>query len=195
MRLSRYFLPVLKETPSEAQIASHRLMLRAGMIKQQSAGIYSWLPLGFKVLSRIEQIVNEEQQRAGHIPLLLPTLQSADLWRESGRYDAFGDELLRVTDGRGADIVLEMLANVNLERDLAITAQNGRIVVIGSRGALQFNPRGTMARSSAWPTGTRRSPTTGRCMPASARASRPARCGQRSAASSRSARPREPTTR
>ena len=75
MRLSRYFLPLLKETPSEAQIASHRLMLRAGMIKQQSAGIYSWLPLGLKVLRRVEQIVHEEQQRAGHIPVLMPTLQ------------------------------------------------------------------------------------------------------------------------
>ena len=98
MRLSRYFLPVLKETPSEAQIASHRLMLRAGMIKQQAAGIYSWLPLGFKVLKRLEQIVHEEQQRAGHIPMLMPTLQSADLWRESGRYDAYGPEMLRISD-------------------------------------------------------------------------------------------------
>ena len=98
MRLSRYFLPVLKETPSEAQIVSHRLMLRAGMIKQQAAGIYSWLPLGLKVLRRVEQIVHEEQQRAGHIPVLMPTLQSADLWRESGRYDDYGEEMLRVTD-------------------------------------------------------------------------------------------------
>ncbi len=81
MRLTRYFLPVLKENPAEAQIVSHRYMLRAGMIKQQAAGIYSWLPMGFKVLKRIEQIVHEEQQRAGHIPLLMPTLQPADLWR------------------------------------------------------------------------------------------------------------------
>ncbi|QFU09335.1 Proline--tRNA ligase [Rhodobacteraceae bacterium THAF1] len=98
MRLSRYFLPVLKETPSEAQIVSHRLMLRAGMIKQNAAGIYSWLPLGFKVLKKIEQIVHEEQAKAGHIPMLMPTLQPADLWRESGRYDAYGPEMLRVTD-------------------------------------------------------------------------------------------------
>jgi prolyl-tRNA synthetase len=98
MRLSRYFLPVLKETPAEAQIVSHRYMLRAGMIKQQAAGIYSWLPLGYKVLRRIEQIVHEEQQRAGHIPLLMPTLQPADLWRESGRYDDYGEEMLRITD-------------------------------------------------------------------------------------------------
>jgi prolyl-tRNA synthetase len=105
MRLSRYFLPVLKETPSEAQIVSHRLMLRAGMIKQQSAGIYSWLPLGFKVLRKIENIVHEEQQRAGHIPLLMPTLQSADLWRESGRYDDYGEEMLRITDRHGRDIL------------------------------------------------------------------------------------------
>ncbi|WP_273689612.1 proline--tRNA ligase [Ketogulonicigenium vulgare] len=98
MRLSRYFLPVLKENPAEAQIVSHRYMLRAGMIKQESAGIYAWLPLGYKVLSRLEKIVHEEQQRAGHIPLLMPTLQSADLWRESGRYDAYGPEMLRMTD-------------------------------------------------------------------------------------------------
>jgi prolyl-tRNA synthetase len=105
MRLSRYFLPVLKETPAEAQIASHRLMLRAGMIKQQQAGIYSWLPLGFKVLKRIEQIVHEEQVRAGHIPLLMPTLQPADLWQESGRYDAYGPEMLRIKDRHGRDML------------------------------------------------------------------------------------------
>ena len=105
MRLSRYFLPVLKETPSEAQIVSHRLMLRAGMIKQSSAGIYSWLPLGYRVLRNIEQIVHEEQARAGHIPMLMPTLQSADLWRESGRYDAYGPEMLRVEDRHGRDML------------------------------------------------------------------------------------------
>ena len=105
MRLSRYFLPVLKETPSEAQIVSHRLMLRAGMIKQASAGIYSWLPLGYKVLKRIEQIVHEEQIRAGHIPMLMPTLQSADLWKESGRYDAYGPEMLRIRDRHDRDML------------------------------------------------------------------------------------------
>lgn len=105
MRLSRYFLPVLKETPAEAQIVSHRLMLRAGMIKQSSAGIYSWLPLGFKVLKRIEDIVHEEQIRAGHIPMLMPTLQSADLWRESGRYDDYGEEMLRISDRHGRDML------------------------------------------------------------------------------------------
>ncbi|SDZ11323.1 prolyl-tRNA synthetase [Jannaschia faecimaris] len=105
MRLSRYFLPVLKETPSEAQIASHRLMLRAGMIKQSSAGIYSWLPLGYRVLKRIERIVHEEQERAGHIPMLMPTLQGADLWRESGRYDAFGPEMLRITDRQDREML------------------------------------------------------------------------------------------
>ncbi len=98
MRLSRYFLPVLKETPAEAQIVSHRLMLRAGMIRQASAGIYSWLPLGYRVLRNIERIVHEEQQRAGHIPLLMPTLQSAELWQKSGRYDAYGPEMLRIKD-------------------------------------------------------------------------------------------------
>jgi len=105
MRLSRYFLPVLKENPSEAQIVSHRLMLRAGMIQQSSAGIYSWLPMGFKVLKRIEQIVHEEQARAGHIPMLMPTLQSADLWRESGRYEDYGQEMLRVTDRHDRDML------------------------------------------------------------------------------------------
>ena len=88
MRLSRYFLPVLRETPSEAQIASHRLMLRAGMIRQEAAGIYAWLPLGHKVLTKVGQIVREEMDRAGAVELLMPTLQLADLWRESGRYDA-----------------------------------------------------------------------------------------------------------
>jgi len=105
MRLSRYFLPVLKETPAEAQIVSHRLMLRAGMVKQASAGIYSWLPLGFKVLRRLEDIVHEEQIRAGHIPMLMPTIQSADLWRESGRYDDYGEEMLRITDRHGRDML------------------------------------------------------------------------------------------
>jgi prolyl-tRNA synthetase, family II len=105
MRLSRYFLPVLKETPAEAQIASHRLMLRAGMIKQQQAGIYSWLPMGYKVLKRIEQIVHEEQIRAGHIPLLMPTLQPATLWQESGRYDAYGPEMLRIKDRHDRDML------------------------------------------------------------------------------------------
>ena len=105
MRLSRYFLPVLKETPSEAQIVSHRYMLRAGMIKQNAAGIYSWLPLGFKVLRKLENIVHEEQMRAGHVPMLMPTLQSAELWRESGRYDDYGEEMLRITDRQGRDML------------------------------------------------------------------------------------------
>ncbi|MEM1266147.1 MAG: proline--tRNA ligase [Pseudomonadota bacterium] len=105
MRLTRYFLPVLKETPAEAQIASHRLMLRAGMIRQASAGIYSWLPLGYKVLRRLEDIVHEEQRRAGHIPLLMPTIQSADLWKESGRYNDYGREMLRIEDRHGRDML------------------------------------------------------------------------------------------
>ncbi len=105
MRLSRYFLPVLKDNPAEASIASHRLMLRAGMIRQSAAGIYSWLPLGFKVLRTLENIVHEEQQRAGHIPMLMPTLQTADLWRESGRYDDYGEEMLRIKDRHGRDLL------------------------------------------------------------------------------------------
>ncbi len=98
MRLSRYFLPVTKETPADAQIVSHKLMLRAGLIRQTAAGIYAWLPLGLKVLKRIESIVREEQDRAGAIELLMPTIQSADLWRQSGRYDAYGPEMLRLLD-------------------------------------------------------------------------------------------------
>ncbi|MDE1986837.1 MAG: proline--tRNA ligase [Alphaproteobacteria bacterium] len=98
MRLSRYFLPLLRETPTEAQIVSHRLMLRAGLVRQEAAGIYAWLPLGFRVLQKIEQIVREEMNRAGAVEILMPTLQSADLWRESGRYDAYGKEMLRIKD-------------------------------------------------------------------------------------------------
>jgi prolyl-tRNA synthetase len=98
MRLSRYFLPLLRETPKEAEIASHRLMLRAGLVRQEAAGIYAWLPLGLRVLKNIERIVREEQNRAGAIEVLMPTLQLAELWRESGRYDAYGPEMLRISD-------------------------------------------------------------------------------------------------
>jgi prolyl-tRNA synthetase len=105
MRLSRYFLPLIKENPSEAQIVSHRLMLRAGMIRQASAGIYSWLPLGFRVLQKVEQIVREEQDAAGAQELLMPTLQPAELWRESGRYDDYGKEMLRIRDRHERDML------------------------------------------------------------------------------------------
>ncbi len=98
MRLSRYFLPILRETPKEAEIVSHRLMLRAGMIRQEAAGIYSWLPLGLRVLHKVAQIVREEMDRAGAIELLMPTLQLAELWRETGRYEAYGPEMLRIKD-------------------------------------------------------------------------------------------------
>lgn len=98
MRLSRYFIPVSKDVPADAVVTSHKLMLRTGMIRQSAAGIYSWLPLGFRVLKKIEQIVREEMDRAGAIEMLMPTLQSADLWQESGRYDAYGPEMLRITD-------------------------------------------------------------------------------------------------
>ena len=131
MRLSRYFLPVLKETPSEAQVVSHRYMLRAGMIKQSAAGIYTWLPLGYRVLKKIEGIVHEEQMRAGHIPMLMPTIQSADLWRESGRYDAYGEEMLRIRDRHDRDMLFtptaeELItdvfrANVSSYKDLPLT--------------------------------------------------------------------------
>jgi prolyl-tRNA synthetase len=105
MRMSEYFLPTLKESPKEAEIISHELMLRAGMIKQTSAGIYAWLPLGQRVLKKIEQIVREEQDAAGAQELLMPTLQSADLWRESGRYDDYGKEMLRIEDRQGRDLL------------------------------------------------------------------------------------------
>src|SRR5690242_3471913 len=98
MRRSRYFLPILRETPKEAEIASHRLMLRAGMMRQEAAGIYAFLPLGLRVLQKICAIVREEQDRSGAIELLMPTIQSAELWRESGRYEAYGKEMLRITD-------------------------------------------------------------------------------------------------
>lgn len=105
MRLSRYFLPVLKETPKEAEIVSHRLMLRAGLIKQQASGLYAWLPLGYKILRKVQNIVEQEQNRAGAVEMLMPTLQSADLWRETGRYDDYGKEMLRIVDRHERDLL------------------------------------------------------------------------------------------
>ena len=105
MKLTEYFLPTIKETPSEAQIVSHRYMLRAGMIRQSSAGIYSWLPLGFRVLKKIEQIVREEQNLAGALEMLMPTIQPADIWRQSGRYDEYGKEMLRIVDRHDRDML------------------------------------------------------------------------------------------
>ena len=151
MRLSRYFLPVLKETPAEAQIVSHRYMLRAGMIKQNAAGIYSWLPLGFKVLRKLENIVHEEQMRAGHVPMLMPTLQSADLWRESGRYDDYGEEMLRITDRQGRDMLYgptneEMItdifrSHVGSYKDLPLTLYHSqwKFRVLASCGGASFS--------------------------------------------------------
>ena len=103
--MTRYFLPVSRETPAEAQIVSHQLMLRAGLIRQTAAGIYAWLPLGLRVLRKIEAIVRTEQNRAGAVEVLMPTIQSADLWRESGRYDAYGPEMLRIKDRHGRDML------------------------------------------------------------------------------------------
>lgn len=105
MLLSRYFLPILRETPKEAEIVSHRLMLRAGMIRQEAAGIYAWLPLGLRVLQKVGQIVREEMDRAGAIELLMPTLQLADLWRETGRYEAYGPEMLRIKDRHDRELL------------------------------------------------------------------------------------------
>ena len=130
MRLSRYFLPILKETPKEAEIVSHRLMLRAGMIRQEAAGVYAWLPLGLRVLAKISAIVREEQNRAGAIEMLMPTIQPADLWRESGRYDDYGREMLRIRDRHDRDMLYgptneEMIteifrANVRSYKDLPL---------------------------------------------------------------------------
>ncbi|MGH1420577.1 MAG: proline--tRNA ligase [Hyphomonas sp.] len=105
MRLSQFFLPVSKEAPAEASIVSHQLMLRSGMVRQNGAGIYTWLPLGLIVLRKIEQIVREEMNRAGAVEMLMPTLQQADLWRESGRYEAYGKEMLRITDRHDRDML------------------------------------------------------------------------------------------
>jgi prolyl-tRNA synthetase len=105
MRLSRYFLPILRENPKEAEIVSHRLMLRAGMIRQESAGIYAWLPLGLRVLNKINAVIREEQNRAGAVELLMPVIQSAELWRESGRYDDYGKEMLRIQDRHERDML------------------------------------------------------------------------------------------
>ncbi len=105
MRLSRYFMPTLREAPADAQIVSHQLMLRAGLVRQEAAGIYAWLPLGLKVLKKIEQVVREEMNRAGAIEILMPTLQLADLWRESGRYDDYGEEMLRIKDRHDRDLL------------------------------------------------------------------------------------------
>jgi prolyl-tRNA synthetase len=117
MRLSRYFLPILRETPKEAEIVSHRLMLRAGMIRQEAAGIYAFLPLGFRVLRKVCRIVREEQDRAGAIEMLMPTLQPAELWRESGRYEDYGKEMLRIKDRHDRDLLYgptneEMIAEI-----------------------------------------------------------------------------------
>ena len=105
MRLSRYFLPILRETPKEAEIISHRLMLRAGLIRQEAAGIYAFLPLGLRVLQKVCRIVREEQDRSGAIEMLMPTIQPAELWRESGRYDDYGKEMLRIRDRHERDML------------------------------------------------------------------------------------------
>lgn len=123
MRLSRHFLPVMKESPADAQIISHKLMLRAGLVRQTAAGIYAWLPLGHRVLRKIEQIVREEQDRAGAIEMLMPTMQSADLWRESGRYDAYGPEMLRIQDRHEREM---LFGPTNEEMITAIFRDNAR---------------------------------------------------------------------
>ena len=105
MLLSKLFIPITKNLPSDAKIKSHQLMLRAGMIKQSSAGIYSWLPLGLKVMKKIEKIVREEQNKIGAQELLMPTIQSAEIWKESGRYNDYGEEMLRIKDRQGREML------------------------------------------------------------------------------------------
>ena len=105
MYLSDLFIPITKDLPAEAKIKSHQLMLRAGMIKQSSAGIYSWLPLGFKIMKKIEQIVREEQNLIGAQEMLMPTIQSSELWKESGRYEDYGEEMLRIKDRQGREML------------------------------------------------------------------------------------------
>ncbi len=126
MRLSRYTLPLLKEVPTGAEIVSHQLMLRAGLVRQTAAGIYAWLPLGLRVLRNIERIVREEQDRAGALEILMPTIQAADLWRESGRYDAYGPEMLRVTDRHGREMLYSPTAEELFTRVFAEGARSYR---------------------------------------------------------------------
>ena len=105
MYISKSFLPILKDIPSEAKIKSHQLMLRVGMIKQSSAGIYSWLPLGYKIMKKIEQIVREEQNKIGAQEILMPTIQSSEIWKESGRYEDYGEEMLRIKDRQNREML------------------------------------------------------------------------------------------
>ena len=105
MKLSNYFLPIVKEIPSDAKIKSHQLMIRTGMIRQSTSGIYSWLPLGFKILKKIENIIRDEQNKAGAIEMLMPTIQSAEIWKESGRYDSYGQEMLKINDRQKRELL------------------------------------------------------------------------------------------
>jgi prolyl-tRNA synthetase len=126
MRLSRFVLPTLRETPADAQIVSHQLMLRAGLVRQTAAGIYAWLPLGLKVMDRIAAIVRREQDKAGAVEVLMPTIQAADLWRESGRYDAYGPEMLRIRDRGGRDMLYSPTAEELFTRVMADCARSYR---------------------------------------------------------------------
>jgi prolyl-tRNA synthetase len=133
MRLTEAFIPTIKETPNEAQIASHRLMLRAGMVRQTSAGIYAWLPLGLRVLRNIERIVREEQDACGAQELLMPTIQSADLWRESGRYDDYGAEMLRIRDRHERDMLYVSRCAVIASCRAFFTTSNGNSAMRSGR--------------------------------------------------------------
>ena len=147
MRLSRYFLPVAKETPADAQIVSHKLMLRAGLIRQTAAGIYAWLPLGHRVLRKIEAVVREEQDKAGAVELLMPTIQSAELWRESGRYDAYGPECCASRTGT----TREMLYGPTNEEMITIIFRDAPLLSRSAAHALhiQWKFRDEVRRASA----------------------------------------------
>ncbi|MEQ8398587.1 proline--tRNA ligase [Thalassobaculum sp.] len=146
MRLSGYFLPTMKDTPRDAEIVSHRLMLRAGMMQQASAGIYSWLPLGLRVLKKIEQVVREEQDAAGWQEVLMPTIQSADLWRESGRYDDYGKEMLRIKDRHDRDMLFgptneELITDIFRSHVRSYKALPGRLYHIQWKFRDEVRPR------------------------------------------------------
>ena len=130
MLLSKLFIPITKDIPAEAKIKSHQLMLRTGMIRQSSAGIYSWLPLGFKIMKKIEKIVREEQNNIGAQEMLMPTIQSADIWKESGRYDDYGEEMLRISDRQKREMLYgpteQVLNHTNYCRKSFIT-YNGNL--------------------------------------------------------------------
>jgi len=127
VRLTEFFMPTLRNAPSDAKIVSHQLMLRAGMIRQESSGIYSWLPLGYRILTKISEIISQEQNKIGACEMLMPTIQSADLWKKSGRYDDYGQEMLRINDRHNQEM---LFGPTNEEMITDIFANSGYSVEI-----------------------------------------------------------------